>query len=336
MFITDDCEDLVPPYLRFLRGVVDSEDLPLNISREMLQNNPVLTKIRRAVIKRVLGELKKKADKAPEDYATFWSNFGSVLKEGLYEDSDQRETLLELARFSSTHGDAPVSLADYLGRMAEGQDAIYYISGAEEAALRRSPQIEGFTAKGVEVLLLDDPVDEFWVPTVMAYQDKPFKSVTRGGADLGKITAKEEAEPAETPETAPGLDALVAFIKLALKDAVKDVRSSERLTDSAVCLVADEGDMDMHLERLLKQHRQIDEASKRILEINPGHSLIRRLAAQLDAHGASGNGGGAPIEDAAWLLLDQARILEGEPLPDPAAFARRLTTLVERGFPATG
>ena len=160
VFITDDCEDLVPPYLRFLRGVVDSEDLPLNISREMLQNNPVLTKSRRAVVKRVLGELRKKADKAPEDYATFWSNFGPVLKEGLYEDNDQREALLELVRCSSTHGDAPTSLADYVARMAEGQDAIYYISGAEEAALRRSPQIEGFAAKGVEVLLLDDPVDE--------------------------------------------------------------------------------------------------------------------------------------------------------------------------------
>ena len=259
-----------------------------------------------------------------------------MLKEGLYEDNDQREALLELVRFSSTHGDAPTSLADYVARMAEGQDAIYYISGAEEAALRRSPQIEGFAAKGVEVLLLDDPVDEFWVPSVMEYQGKPFKSVTRGGADLGKIAAKDEDTPAETPEAAPGTDALVAFIKLALKDAIKDVRTSERLTDSAVCLVADEGDMDMHLERLLKQHHQIDETSKRILEINPGHSLIRRLAAQLDTQGAAGNGAGALLEDAAWLLLDQARILEGEPLPDPAAFARRLTTLVERGFPATG
>jgi molecular chaperone HtpG len=342
VFITDDCDGLVPPYLRFLRGVIDTEDLPLNISREVLQNNPMVAKIRKAVTKKVLGEIKKQAKKAPEDYAGFWENFGPVLKEGIYEDETQRETLLELARFRSTRGGEQTGLADYVERMPEGQEAIYYISGEDAEALRRSPHLEGFAAKGVEVLLLTDPVDEFWIPAVAEYQGKGFKSVTRGGADLAKI-AEPETAAADKPEdeTTPGLDSLVAFIKLSLKDEVKDVRTSERLTDSAVCLVADEGDIDMHLERMLKQHRQLDHASKRILEINPGHPLIRCLAEQLkatvsDGGGKTGNGAAAPLEDAAWLLLDQARILEGEPLPDPGAFARRLAGLLQRGLAAGG
>ncbi len=344
IFITDDCEGLVPPYLRFLRGVIDSEDLPLNISREILQTNPVLAKIRAAVTKRVLSEIKKQAEKNPEDYAAFWDNFGPVLKEGLYEDEGQRETLIELARYASTRasgGDGgAVGLADYVARMPEGQEAIYYISGEDAAALRKSPQIEGFAAKGVEVLLMSDPVDEFWLPVVREYQGKAFKSVTRGGADLDKIAdaAKdgEEAAAENEGKAGPGTDALIAFVKLALKDEVKDVRASERLTDSPVCLVADEGDMDMHLERLLKQHNQIDQASTRILEINPKHALIQRLAAELATQGAvaadAAEGDAPPLEEAARLLLDQARILEGEPLPDPSAFTRRLSHLVARGF----
>ncbi len=332
VFITDECEDLLPPYLRFLRGVIDSEDLPLNVSREMLQNNPVLTKIRAGVVKRVLGELKKKAEKAPEDYAGFWDTFGAVLKEGLYEDSDQREALFELARFQSTGADGLVSLADYLGRMKEGQDAIYYITGDDREQLARSPQLEGFAAKGVEVLLLTDPVDEFWLPAVGQYAEKPFKSVTRGGADLGKIgtseeTAEKKGDDAEGEEDAKGLEALIAFVRLTLKDEVKDVRSSERLTESAVCLVADESDLDMHLERMLKQHKQLDSASKRILEVNPKHPLILSLAERV-----GGSGAGEDVEEAAHLLLDQARILEGEPLPDPSSFAKRLSVVMTKGL----
>ena len=339
VYVADECEGLVPPYLRFLRGVIDSEDLPLNISRDILQTNPVLAKIRRAVTKRVLNELKKRAGKKPEEYATFWDNFGAVLKEGLYEDESQRETLIELARFASTRDGGTVGLADYVARMPEGQDAIYYISGQDVETLRKSPQIEGFAAKGVEVLLMSDPVDEFWLPVVREYQGKAFKSVTRGGAELDKIAdvAKDGEAAAEDADAAgPGTDALIAFVKLALKDEVKDVRASERLTDSPVCLVADEGDMDMHLERLLKQHHQIDQASRRILEINPRHALIRRLVAELGTRGAGASDGAdgeaSPLEEAARLLLDQARILEGEPLPDPSAFARRLSRLVARGF----
>ncbi len=331
VFITDSAEGLLPPYLRFLRGVVDSEDLPLNISREMLQHNPMLAKIRAGITRRVLSELGKKArdtEKA-EEYATFWENFGAVLKEGLYDDYEHRDDLLKLMRFRSTAGDGLVSLEEYLGRMKEGQEAIFTISGDDIETLKRSPQLEGFKAKGVEVLLLTDPVDEFWVPSVGSFQDKPFKSVTRGGADLGKIQGGED-KPAEEKASEGELTDLLALLKLTLQDAVKDVRPSERLTDSAVCLVADENDMDMHLERLLKQHKQLGmdaPAAKRILEVNPAHPLIKRLAERAKASGAA-----TSLDDAAWLLLDQARIVEGEALPDPAAFARRLASAMEKGL----
>jgi len=327
VFITDEGE-MVPSYLRFLRGVVDSEDLPLNISREMLQSNPVVARMRRQLTGRVLNELQKKATDATEEYAKFWDNFGAVLKEGLYEDRDQRDTLLSLARFRSTTRDGLVSLDEYIAEMKPGQEAIYTITGDNLDLVTKSPQLEGFRARGVEVLLMTDPVDEFWIPAIGTYKEKPFKSATRGGVDLDKIAAEDKPEEAK-PEPPAKLGSLIAIFKLALGDAVKDVRSSARLTDSAVCLVADEGDMDMRLERLLKQHRQLDTTAKRILEVNPNHRLIERLAASVGEVGASDQ-----LSEFAWLLLDQARIIEGEQLPDPPAFARRLAALLERGLPA--
>jgi len=326
VFITDDCNELLPSYLRFLRGVVDSQDLPLNISREMLQHNPVLAKIRTGLVKKVLGELKKKAE--DESYATFWEAFGAVLKEGLYEDFERRSEILELTRFRTTASDEPISLATYLSRMKEGQDAIYMITGDDLAALKKSPQIEGFRAKGVEVLLLTDPIDEFWPQAVTSYQDKPFKSVSQGAADLSAI--KGDAAEADKPkaDAAPtdAMAALIAAFKLALGEQVKDVRSSDRLTESAVCLVADEGDMGLHLERLLRQHQQQAGARPpRILELNPTHGLIRRLAGEALQPGAADK-----LADVASLLLDQARIVEGESLPDPVAFAKRLATMLEK------
>ena len=328
IFITDQSE-MVPSYLRFLRGVVDSEDLPLNISREMLQSNPIVARMRRQLTGRVLSELQKKSIDAPEEYTKFWDNFGAVLKEGLYEDRDQRDTLLALVRFRSTTREGWLSLDDYVEAMKPGQEAIYTIAGDNLDLLRKSPQLEGFRARGVEVLLMTDPIDEFWVTAITTYKEKPFKSATRGGADLDKIAALEDKPEEAKPEPPAKLGSLIAIFKLALGDAVKDVRSSARLTDSAVCLVADEGDMDMHLERLLKQHRQLDSAAKRILEINPSHRLIERLAASVGDTGASDQ-----LSEFAWLLLDQARIVEGEQLPDPPAFARRLALLLERGLPA--
>ncbi|HML11088.1 MAG TPA: molecular chaperone HtpG [Stellaceae bacterium] len=327
VFITDEGE-MVPSYLRFLRGVVDSEDLPLNISREMLQSNPMVARMRRQLTGRVLSELQKKAADAPEEYGKFWDNFGAVLKEGLYEDRDQRDTLLGLARFRSTTREGWVSLDDYVAAMKPGQEAIYTITGDNLDLVRQSPQLEGFRARGVEVLLMTDPIDEFWVNAIPNFEEKPFKSATRGGVDLDKIAAPDDQPEEKKPEPPAKLSSLIAIFKLALGDAVKDVRSSARLTDSAVCLVADEGDMDMHLERLLKAHRQLDTASKRILEVNPNHRLIERLAATVGETGASDQ-----LGEFAWLLLDQARIVEGEQLPDPPAFARRLALLLERGLP---
>jgi molecular chaperone HtpG len=330
VFITDEGTESVPSYLRFLRGVVDSEDLPLNVSREMLQSNPVVARMRRQITGRVLTELTKKATEAAEDYEIFWDNFGAVLKEGLYEDRDQRDALLSLARFRSTTRDGWVSLDQYVEAMKPGQEAIYTITGDNLDLIKKSPQLEGFRARGVEVLLLTDAIDEFWMPAIGAYKEKPFKSATRGGVDLDKIAAAEDKSDEKKPEPPAKLSSLIAIFKLALGDAVKDVRSSARLTDSAVCLVADEGDMDMHLERLLKAHRQLDDTAKRILEINPSHRLIERLAASVGEAGASD-----ALSEYAWLLLDQARIVEGEPLADPPAFARRLASLLEKGLPAS-
>ena len=328
VFITDECEGLVPSYLRFLRGIVDSEDLPLNVSRELLQNNPHLVRIRAGVVRRVLTELKRKAEKAPDEYATFWQNFGAVLKEGLYEDAQNRDKLLKLARFRATGEDGLISLDDYVGRMKPGQEAIYTITGDAPETLANSPQLEGFAAKGVDVLLLSDPVDDFWLNVVTDYADKPFRSVTRGGADLKGISGDEAAPRDAEPAANDGeIATLIAAFKQTLGEAVKDVRASDRLTESPVCLVADEGDMDLHLERLLKAHNQVDHTAKRILELNPGHALIGALAHRVKADGIDGR-----IEEAARLLLDQALIVEGEPLADPAAFARRLADFMAKGL----
>jgi molecular chaperone HtpG len=325
VFITEDCEGLVPRWLRFLRGVVDSQDLPLNISREMLQNNPVLTRIRNGLISRVIRALKAKAEKAPDSYVKFWENFGAVLKEGLYESANEREDLLGLARFHSTHGDALVGLADYIGRIKDGQEAIYYITGDTLDIVARSPQLEGFRSRGIEVLLMTDPVDQFWLPMIGAFEENPFQSVTQGDTDFSAIktdeTKDDSDDDAADAASQEDIGRLIAAMKVALGDAVKDVRASDRLTQSAVCLVAADGGMDMNMERILQAHQQLDARAPRILELNPGHALIRNLAERIKQDASA-------LGDAAHLLLDQARILEGEPLPDPAAFARRLSDVM--------
>ncbi len=335
VFITDDCEALIPPYLRFVKGVVDSEDIDLNVSREMLQHNPAVAKIRKALIKRVLGELKKKADKAPEEYTSFWDTFGMVLKEGIHEDFDNRDKLIELARFKSSAVDGWTSLKEYVERAKEGQNEIYYISGPDAEQVSKSPQLEGFRAKGIEVLFMTDPVDEFWLPAVGSFEEKEFKSATRGDVDLSSVDddasdddKKDDAD--KKAKTAEGMDPLLAAFKVALGDSVKDVRTSSRLTDSPVCLVADEGAMDMHLEKLLKAHNQLDQSSPRILEVNPDHALITQLVAVAKEK----NGVDPVLDDAAFLLLDQARIVEGEPVSDAQAFTRRMSAVMQRGMVA--
>ncbi|WP_374371552.1 molecular chaperone HtpG [Dongia sp.] len=327
VFITDQSDEILPGWLRFVKGLVDSEDLQLNVSREMLQASPLLAKIRAALVKRVLSELTKRAnddDKAP--YETFWDNFGPVLKEGLYEDPAQRDELLKLVRFRSTASDGWVSLADYIGRLKEGQKAIYYIAGDQLDALSRSAQLEGFKAKGIEVLLLTDPIDEFWIPAVEKFEDKEFRSVTRAGADLSDVKADDKKDEAKKP-VAENIDALISFLKMTYKDAVKDVRISERLTDSACCLVADSGDMDMHMERLLRQHKRLEASLPRVLEVNGSHPLVSAMAKQ-----ATKDGDWPELAETAWLLLDQARIQDGEPPADPAAFVKRLNAALAKAI----
>ena len=333
VFITEECDELLPSWLRFLRGVVDSEDLDLNVSREMLQNNPIVAKIKNGLVTRVLNELKKKAEKEPDSYEGFWEAFGPLIKEGIYESFENRDDLLTLLRCQSTTDKGLVSLEEYLGRIKKGQDAIYYITGENAEALKQSPQLEGFRARGVEVLLLSDPIDDFWLQSVGQYKEKPFKSVTQGGADLSDIKApkvkKKDDKKSASDDTKATVDMghLIALLKLTLDKKVADVRTSERLTESAVCLVADETGLDMNLERLLKQHNQLDEVTTRILEINPDHSLIQSLAKSSKKKGAQGK-----LEDAALLLLDQAQILEGEPVSDPVAFSRRMEAMMAKGF----
>ena len=328
VFISETTKDLVPAYLRFLRGIVDSQDLSLNVSREMLQTDPKLAKIKSQVSKKVLSELKKKAAKAPEDYAKFWENFGAVLKEGLIEDPSLRDRILEVCRFASTGEDALTSIIDYVSRMKEGQEAIFYIAGENAAKLAQSPHLEGYKAKGVEVLLLSDHVDEFWLQHITEFDGKPLKSITRGAADLDNVKA-EEANPDIDKREDADLADLIAAIKVELGEAVKDVRPSKRLTDSPVCLIADDGDMDVNLERLLKRHGQLEHATLRVLELNPRHPIIVILAERAKAEGA---GDDDLLRDATHLLLDQARIVEGETPSDPSEFAKRMGTVMARAF----
>ena len=324
VFISETTKDLIPAYLRFLRGVVDSQDLSLNVSREMLQTDPKLAKIKTQVTKKVLSELKKKATKAPEEYAKFWGNFGAVLKEGLVEDPALRDRILEVSRFSSTGKDGLTSLAAYVERMKEGQEAIFYIAGEDGTKLSQSPHLEGFKAKGVEVLLLSDHVDEFWLQHITEFEGKPLKSITRGAADLDAIEAEEK--PDEDKPTEADLSKLIAAIKAELGELVKDVRPSKRLTDSPVCLIADEGDMDVNLERLLKRHGQLQTGMLRVLELNPSHVIITKLAERAEGDADD------LLKDAAHLLLDQARIVEGETPTDAVAFANRLGSVMSRAF----
>ncbi len=325
VFITDDCEGLIPPYLRFVKGIIDTDDIDLNVSREMLQNNPVVAKIKSALIKRIISELKKKAIKDPEDYSKFWDAFGAVLKEGIHEDFTNREKILEVSRFKSSESEKLISLEDYISRMKGGQDKIYYVSGEDENKLSQSPHLEGFKAKGIEVIYMTDPVDEFWLPSVGKYSEKDFQSITKGGADLDKI--KSNKKDKEKKKDNKNIDKLLASIKVTLGDEVKEVRVSERLTDSAVCLVAGEGEMDMHLEKLLKQHQQIDSTSQKILEVNADHPLIKDLLKILNNKKDK-----VVFDDAAWLLLDQARIIEGQPVSDPNKFAKRMNSLLQKGI----
>ena len=322
VFITDEAE-LLPRYLRFVRGLVDSADLPLNVSREMIQESPLLAAIKKGVTSRVLSELEKLAQNDAETYTKVWETFGPVLKEGLCEDFERRSTLLGLARFKTTAPDGGWrSLKDYVGSLKENQTALYYVTGTDLARLETSPQLEGFRARSIEVLLLPDAVDSFWVTAGVDYEGKPFKSVTQGGADLAQIPLTEAQENAGAPAT-EAVTGFIQSVKATLGEAVADVRASERLTESAACLVAPETGMDRQLERLLARAGQLGSAAKPILEINPRHDLIVALADLGDAEQTL-------REDAAHLLLDEARILDGELPADARAFSQRLARVMRR------
>lgn len=327
VFITDDA-DLVPRYLRFVRGLVDSADLPLNLSREMIQDSPLLAAVRKGVTNRILGDLAKLSDTDAERYLKIWENFGVVLKEGLYEDWERRETLLKLARFhSTTSGEAWRSLADYIADMKGGQTAIYFMTGDDKARLEASPQLEGFKARGVEVLLLTDPVDSFWVTMAPEFDGKPFKSVTQGGADLSEIALPHDAAKPDA-ETVPEIATFIAFVKSTLGEELSDVKSSDRLTESPVCLVAPEGGPDRQIERLLSAAGRLDKAMKPVLEINPRHERILALAKLSDED--------LPFrQDMVHLLYDEARILDGDKPKDAKVFSQRISTLIERSLAVT-
>ncbi|MDE4910165.1 molecular chaperone HtpG [Methylobacterium sp. 092160098-2] len=304
MFITDEAE-LLPPWLRFVQGVVDTEDLPLNVSREMLQSTPALARIRRAVTGRVVSELATRAKDA-EGYQAFWENFGPVLKEGIYEDFERRGEIAPLLRFRSSAVEGWTSLPDYVSRMKDGQEAIYYLVADDAEALKSSPQLEGFKARGLEVLLLSDHVDAFWPDQLGSFEEKPLRSITKGGLDLSKFAL--EGEQPEAPE---GIDAFVAAVKTALGSEVSDVRTTDRLVDSAVVLSAGTGGPDLQMQRLMRRAGRAG-AGQPVLEINPRHPLIRVLAAAPESE----------VPQAAGTLLDLARIQDGDSPRDPAAFAR--------------
>jgi molecular chaperone HtpG len=322
VFITDDA-DLLPPWLRFVRGVVDSEDLPLNISREMLQNNPQVTQIRNGLVGRVIGELESTADKDAETYAKIWNAFGPVLKEGLYEDQERRGQLLALARFATTAGEGLRSLKQYVADLKPNQTEIYYLVGESAERVKSNPKLEAARARGIEVLLLTDPIDAFWTMMPQEFEGKPLKSLSQGDVDFGLVPLLDQAAE---QKTAPDEDAtVIKAVKDALADKVSEVRASQRLTESAACLVASMQGRDRELERLLARQNR-GSGAKPILELNMSHDLVKALATAL------GEKRQADVSDIAALLLDQAHILDGEVPADPASFAKRLNTFVVRGL----
>ena len=324
--LINDQADMLPGWLRFVRLVVDSADIPLNVSREMIQQSVIYTAIKKAVANRIVQDLIKCAENDPDKFKTIWQNFGAVLKEGLYEDPDKRDDLFKLVRFASTRSDEPTrSLADYVKDKQENQTAIYYLLGEDLKRLKASPQLEGFAARNIEVLLLPDAVDAFWVTNAIGFDGKPFKSVTQGAADLALIPLKEGAS--QTPETSAEVAALLAFMKDHLQAEVADVRASDRLSTSAACLVAAENAQDRRLERILSSNGQMPAMSKPVLEINAGHALVHAFATHLK----SGKDA-ALVDDGIHLLLDQARLLDGDTLNDPAAFASRLSRVIGKAM----
>ncbi|MFN9506970.1 MAG: molecular chaperone HtpG [Rubrivivax sp.] len=314
VFIMDDAEALMPVYLRFVRGVIDSADLPLNVSRELLQESRDVKAIREGSTKRVLSLLEDLAENRQDQYASFWKEFGAVLKEGIGEDHGNQERLSKLLRFASTHADDGVGFADYISRMKEGQEAIYYVTADSLGAAKNSPQLEIFRKKGIEVLLLTDRVDEWTLSHLYEVEGKPLQSVAKGAIDLGKL--QDEGEKKQAEEAAEAFKPVLERLKSALVERAKDVRATSRLVDSPACIVVEDQEMSAHLSRLLKQAGQAAPASKPILEVNPQHALLKKLEAS------------AQFDDLAHILFDQALLAEGGQLEDPAAYVQRVNRML--------
>ncbi len=323
VFIADENIDIIPSYLRFLRGVVDSEDLPLNISRESLQHNSTLEKIKNAITKKILSELGRKKDEARDDYIIFWSHFGAALKEGLCEHNSNHEKLLETCLFRSAMHDKMISLDEYIANFKEGQNTIYYLSGDDPAKLISSPQIEGFLSKNIDVLLFNDNVDDFWVNVINEYKSYSIKSATRSDIDLDKSEKNDENNKLDNQENNK-FDDLINYFKTILGASVKDVRISKKLTSSPVCLAVGDGDMDIRMERFLIEQKQIISSSAKILEININHPIIEKINDNVrKCENFDMN------ESLIKLMFDQACIIENEPVIDATAFAKRLNEIIQ-------
>ena len=326
VFITDGAE-LLPSYLRFICGVVDSEDLPLNISREMLQNNPNVAQMRKALTGRVIGELENLAGKDADTFRKIWEAFGSVIKEGLYEDHERRDALLKLARFTTTAG-SDRTLENYVADLRPNQTEIFYLAGESTERLKSNPKLEAARKRGIEVLLLSDPVDLFWAALPVDFGGKPFKSLSKGDVDFGLVPLLEEPANEEPKLDEPDMGAVIGAVKTALGERVSDVRASQRLADSPACLVAAKHGPDLEIERLLaRQGRGL--GAKPILELNIRHALVKAIDSAVKGERQD------DVSDLSALLFEQAQILDGDAPEDPAAFVARLNRLVMRGFGAS-
>ena len=329
VFITDKCDNLIPAYLRFVKGIVDTQDIDLNVSREMLQNNPAVAKISKSLVGKILRELKKIADKNKAKYIQFWNEFGQVLKEGLYEDLERKDTLLELARFSNNENDDLISLEDYVNTMDKNQKDIYYIAADTKPQALSSPHLEGFKSKGIKVLVMADPIDQFWLSMAGQFKEKNFVSITQGEIDLDNIKS-DKIDPKNKDTKKDDVDKkftnLIAHLKASLGQNVKDIRLTSKLTDSPACLVADKGDMDVAMENLMKQRDPNYQGAPRILEINPEHALVEKMNKLL-----SDKKHNNLVDDAGTLLFEQARMMEGKLPSDPTKFAKIMNNFLVKG-----
>ena len=332
VFITDKCDALIPSYLRFVKGLVDTQDIDLNVSREMLQNNPAVAKISKSLVGKIIRELKKVSEKNKEGYNNFWKEYGAVLKEGLYEDAERKDNLLDLCRFSTNESEDTISLAEYLEKMPETQKDIYYIAAETNAQALASPHLEGFKSKNIPVLIMTDAIDQFWLPMIGLFKEKKFTSITQGQINLDDLDAKTKDKKPNDKEEKEKQDKqfvdLIAQLKVVLGDQVKDIRLSSKLTDSPVCLVADDGDMDIAMEHLMAQRDTNYKGAPRILEINGDHLLIKNMKSLIEKKDNNDL-----VSDAGTLLFEQARLMEGKMPADPAQFSKIMNQFLLKAIP---